>query len=424
VKFGRKLALLDGDPRGALKDSPGSTMPAASVEPTKLDALRTRVAAALGRPLPPSPPRLAGDPRALAFVERSGPDGSSWLRRSTFEPSHRVGVVGVDAARRADAELLALLALDPALARASPAGALYVDTETTGLGGGAGTLAFLVGIASFDSQGCLVVEQLLLADPAEEVVMLGYLGERLREATCVVSFNGKAFDLPLLTTRYVMNRLEPPEPRPHLDLIHVARRLHRARIGPCTLKAVEAKILAFEREGDIDGAEAPGRYAHYLRTGDATPLEAVVEHNVWDVVSMAALVGLYGEPNLAFPDGDLTSLARTLHRARSLDRALAAAELAVARGGSLAARRARAQILKAQGDRARALAEFEALIESVDDPGIRLELAKLYEHHMKQPVRALDLVQQGTGEAPIAHERRRLRLEAKIRKGTSRRPSS
>jgi hypothetical protein len=232
----------------------------------------------------------------------------------------------------------------------------------------------------------------------------------------IISFNGKAFDIPLLGARFAMNRLPPPVVRMHLDLLHIARRLHKARIGACTLKAVEAEVLGFERDADIDGGEVAPRYLHFLRSGDDRALAAVVAHNYWDVISMAALVGLYGEPLGVLHESDLVGLATTLKRARALERALEVADVALARGAGPAALKLRGQIAKARGDRARALEDFEALSAEVDDATVRLELAKLYEHFVKAPQKALDIVDQGTGELEAAAERRRLRLIRKAAK--------
>ena len=215
----------------------------------------------------------------------------------------------------ARAEALALLALDPSLAAADPASALYLDTETTGLSG-SGTIAFLIGLAGFDD-GELVMEQLLLRTPSEEAALLARVSERIEAASLLVTFNGKAFDVPTLNGRFVMNRLPRPPERPHFDLLHVARRLHKHRVGSCSLKAVESEVLGFVRDADIDGADVAPRYGHFLRTGDESVLVSVVEHNAWDVVSMAALVGLYGEPLAALHEEDLVGLARTFRRARA-----------------------------------------------------------------------------------------------------------
>jgi hypothetical protein len=347
----------------------------------------------------------------LPFTRQETAEGPLYRRHVILPPSHHVGRIPVDAARGSRPELLALLALDPGLAGVELGGALFVDTETTGLGG-AGAIAFLLGLAWFDEHARLNVEQLLLRSPADEPALLTLLSERLARTTLLVSYNGKAFDWPLLKGRYVMNRRPIPANLPHLDLLHVARRLHRARLGACRLVHLESDVLGFERGDDILGGDVPARYAHFLRTGDEEALRQVVEHNAWDVVSMAALVGLYGEPFDLMHGDDLVGLAQTMKRAG----ALAVAERAADRALELGATRAlkvRGAVHKARGDRARALADFEALAQDVDDPALRLELAKLYEHFVKDPRRALALLEQGTGEDDEAATKRRQRLERK-----------
>lgn len=400
----KKLARLDG---------PTGQSPADCHRARELESLRDKMAAILGKETgAPRPPANPGE-TLLPFQPLETPSGSVHQRLDHLLPSHHVGRMPVDAARTADPNMLGLLALAPEIAEQDLQGALFVDTETTGLGGGAGTIAFLLGLLWFDGEGA-VMEQLLLRDPAEEASMLDRLEERLEQATLIVSYNGKSFDWPLLETRFVMNRRSTPERLPHLDLLHVARRLHGERIGACSLKRVESYVLGFERDEDIDGADVAPRYAHFLRTGDEGALAAVVEHNAWDVISMAALVGLYGEPLGTLHEQDLLGLARTLKRARALDEAEEAASVALGRGVGPAARQLRGQIHKARGDRAKALQDFEALAEEVDDAEVRLELSKLYEHYVKQPLRALEMVNQGTGEPAEAVAKRRGRLERKI----------
>jgi hypothetical protein len=396
----------------AIADAPlGIAEPASAERTEALVRLRRQMETILGRT--PSPVRRRVEPQIveLPFTRSETPSGPVYRRLERLRPSYHVGRIPVDAALAARAEALALLALDPTLAEAAPEGALYLDTETTGLGG-SGVIAFLVGLAWFD-EGQLVIEQLLLRVPAEEPGLLAVVRERIEAASSVVTFNGKAFDIPLLHGRYVMNRMKEPPWRPHLDLLHVARRLHRARVGSCTLRSVESEVLGFVRDRDIDGADVAPRYGHYLRTGDESVLGAVVEHNSWDVVSMAALVGLYGEPLGALHQDDLVGLARTYRRARAMEHAVAAADEAVNRGAGADAWRVRGEIAKARGDRQRALEDFEAVAEAGDDPAARLELVKLYEHFVKAPERALALLAHGTGETPDAVERRRARLERK-----------
>jgi uncharacterized protein YprB with RNaseH-like and TPR domain len=340
-----------------------------------------------------------------------------------LSPGHRTGRLPLSCGRDASVELLALLALDPGLSHCDPARALFLDTETTGLAGGTGTIAFLVGIAWWEHgiERSLVLEQFLVRALGEEAPMLERVRERVESASLLVTFNGKSFDMPLLRTRFVMARMTAPAEPPHLDLLHVARRVHGKRIQQgCRLVALEREVLGFERADDVESSDVGACYWHFLRTGDARSLLGVVEHNAWDVIAMAALLGLYGEPEHAelSPD-DLAGVARTLRRAGSLDQAIAAADAAVARGTTAESLRARAEIAKARGDRERALADFEALASAVDDPSVRLELAKLYEHWRKEPLRALAWAGKGTGETLDRQTRRMDRLVRKAEPGRS-----
>lgn len=400
-------------------------MAASSASSSILEDLRARMDAILHRTRaepPREPPRV--DVSELPFcVERTeaGPLHSRMVRHGG---EHRIGRIPIAPARRTSAELLALLALDPRLAECDPGRALYLDTETTGLGPGAGTVAFLIGLAWFDPGSdteppAFVVEQLLVRRLGEEAPVLARVAERIRQASMLVTFNGKSFDMPVLRTRFVMTRMEvPPEP-PHLDLVHVARRLHKARGVGASLGAVEREVLGFVREDDVPSGEVCACYLHFLRTSDPRALMGVVEHNAWDVVSMAALVSLYGEPleGSQLEAGDLVGVARTLKRAGSAELAYEVADTAVARGAGHDATRARAEIAKARGDKARALADFETLLDSsVDDPKVRLELAKLYEHHAKDASRALAIMEAGTGEAEGPRSKREARLRKKMEK--------
>jgi uncharacterized protein YprB with RNaseH-like and TPR domain len=373
------------------------------------------------RALPPPPPPV--DTVELPFATTETPLGPLHERLQRLSSAHRTGHTPVGCARDASVDLLALLALDPALAACDPAGALFLDTETTGLSGGAGTVAFLVGLGWWDGSA-LVIEQLLVRALGEEAPMLERVRARVASASMLVTFNGKSFDLPLLRTRFVMAGVAAPREPPHLDLLHVARRIHkeRARLTPgaCRLTALEREVLGFERVDDVASGDVSACYLHFLRTGDARALLGVIEHNAWDVVAMAALVGLYGEPLLAqsrLGPGDLAGLARTLRRAGALDRAMATADEAVDRslGQDHGPLRARADIAKARGDRARALADFEALATAVDDPSVRLELAKIYEHWVGAPSEALAWAVRGTGESPERAEKRERRLVRKAR---------
>ncbi len=386
-------------------------MPRAEV----IDQLRRRLQAALGKRPRPVKPHLTTDASDLPFETRETPTGPLHVRQRRLSRAYRVGRMDLGAAYDASPELLALLALDPALARCEPRGAVFLDTETTGLARGAGTVAFLVGLAGWEADGTFVLEQLLVRQLGEETPMLERVRERVESASLLVTFNGKSFDMPLLRTRLVMARLPSMKEPPHLDLLHVARRVHRDRLeSGCRLGALENAVLGFERAEDVASADISALYLHFLRTGDPRGLLGVVEHNAWDVLSMGALVGLYGEARheMLAPQ-DLVGVARTLCRAGALDRAATCAEAAVERDHCAGSLRARAEISKARGDRVRALADYETLARSGDDPTARLELAKLYEHWVKAPGEALEWASRGTGERPEAAARRLDRLGRK-----------
>jgi uncharacterized protein YprB with RNaseH-like and TPR domain len=165
---------------------------------------------------------------------------------------------------------------------------LFFDLETTGLSGGAGTQAFLVGCGWFADDGAFVTRQFLLTRPSDERAMLETVRAELARAGALVSFNGKSFDAPLLETRYAFHRVEWARDRlPHLDVLHPARRFWTG--DDCSLGALEARLLGLRRAGDVAGVEVPSRYFQFLRTGNSQPLVAVLEHNRQDLLTLAAL---------------------------------------------------------------------------------------------------------------------------------------
>jgi uncharacterized protein YprB with RNaseH-like and TPR domain len=168
--------------------------------------------------------------------------------------------------------------------------ALFLDTETTGLAGGTGTLAFLVGLGWYDGAS-FVTRQLFARDYGEEPALLSCLAELAREKRFLVTYNGKAFDINLLSTRFILNRMsDPVAAMPHLDLLHPSRRLVGYRLENSRLVTIEEKILGHFREGDVPGYEIPQRYFDWLRSRNPGLMVDVLEHNRLDVVSMAALL--------------------------------------------------------------------------------------------------------------------------------------
>ncbi len=167
-------------------------------------------------------------------------------------------------------------------------GALFLDTETTGLAGGTGTTPFLIGLATLEGRD-VVIEQYFLRRLSGEAAMLEALRDRLVAAETLVTFNGRRFDWPILEARFIMSRM-PLEPfADHADLITAARRLWHRPLGTYRLSAIERQALGIDRVDDVDSAEIPGMYLDYLRTGDAGSLEPVFAHNQQDVTCLLHL---------------------------------------------------------------------------------------------------------------------------------------
>jgi len=188
------------------------------------------------------------------------------------------------------AAALAIAGKDASLVELDLSRALFLDTETTGLAGGTGTVAFLVGVGRFDDEA-FVVRQYFLRGPYEEAAMLRQLQALVAQSRGLVTFNGKSFDIPLLRTRTVLNRLRIDFERlPHFDVLHAARRLWKERYGDCSLGGLENSVLQLRRRYDIPGALIPQIYFDFLRYGEASQLPEVFSHNRQDIVSMAALM--------------------------------------------------------------------------------------------------------------------------------------
>jgi uncharacterized protein YprB with RNaseH-like and TPR domain len=213
---------------------------------------------------------------------------------------------------------------------------VFFDTETTGLSGGAGTLAFLTGCGWFEPEGFRVRQWLLLSQ-AGEPAMLAALGRVVGGTTLLVSYNGRSFDVPLMNMRWAFHRQQNPfDDVPHFDMLPTARRLWRQREGAfddadssCSLSTLERDVLGFHRDGDVPGFEIPSRYFHFLRTGDASALTGVLDHHRHDIVSLAVLmshalrIAEHG-PDMCRDDYELVALGRLYERASQADRALEA----------------------------------------------------------------------------------------------------
>jgi uncharacterized protein YprB with RNaseH-like and TPR domain len=362
--------------------------------------------------------RACHEPLPLERVEVGS--GSFERRLRTESPLARVGGVPLSDACEASFPWLGVLALDESIAACTLEGALFLDTETTGLAGGTGTVAFLVGLAWWSAEEeRFVTELLFLPNFASEEAMLEHLDARLRRAKCLVTFNGKSFDVPLLRTRFALHRRAFPFDGPHLDLLHVARRLHRGRDFGVRLQALEQALFGLERVDDIPSAQVAQAYLAWLRGGDSAPVRAVLEHNVQDVLTMVGLVALYGRPpaESRLQGKELVAAARTATKAKALAHAKEVLDAAEGRGLESGFARefhlAKAALCKHEAAWSSAASSLEEARTWLDDEAVRLDLAKLYEHRLRDARAALEVAAQGTGEGAEGSEKRTRRLARK-----------
>jgi len=217
------------------------------------------------------------------------PHGEIFVVETRYNADFKVGAVELKLS--APLDMMAAWGRDPRMNSLALEQFAFLDTETTGLAGGSGTYTFLVGIGRFEGDEFRLV-QFFLQDPAEEPAQLAAIEAFLAPCQAVVTYNGKSFDIPLLNTRYITNGWPPPlVDISHLDLLHLARRLWKARLPSRTLGDLEVKILGTQRsEHDVPGWMVADLYFDYLHTGDARPLRGVFYHNEVDVVSLAALL--------------------------------------------------------------------------------------------------------------------------------------
>jgi len=260
------------------------------------------------------PERSIG-PDAVGAVSVSGSRGRYWMRRSVYDPADPWGETVLPALTENDAAMNLRIPFDGSGREIPLTRCLFVDCETTGLSGGAGTVAFLTAVGQLSSDG-FAVEQYFLPDPAEEAGKLDRLCQRFEDADALITYNGASFDLPLLEGRFHFWRLDPSfRELPHFDLLWPTRAIFGQRISECSLGNVEARLLKFARIEDLPGAEVPEVYFQYLREGHSPRLHAVFEHNRLDVVSLFVyaiwLTAMTHPEHPSLPDpDDLMALSR------------------------------------------------------------------------------------------------------------------
>jgi len=307
-----------------------------------------------------------------------------------------------------DPRALKLLGPDPVDEISDPDEWLFLDTETTGLSGGSGTYAFLVGVAWWEGGG-LEIEQFFLREYSEERSLLLALCERIRERPVLVTFNGKSFDWPLLETRYRISRkICVPTPRAHLDFLHPARNLWRLRLGSVRLSELERHVLAWDRGADLLSGMIPQIYFDYLRGGSPERLVPVLNHNQMDLRGLAALssriLSLLSDAESVGQDGlELFGVSRLCEKRGEHTRARSLYEKSIAfilpTETDRAARRSLARLAKRDGDFDLACELWkDALGNSRHGYEAYEQLAIYYEHKARDPEQALQVVQQAIGE--------------------------
>lgn len=257
---------------------------------------------------------------------------------------------------------------------------VFFDIETTGLSGGAGTLAFLAGCGWFEASGDFTVRQFFLVGPSGERAMLDALGRIFDDASMVVTYNGRTFDVPFMETRWAFHRREAPTGGlAHFDMLPPARRLwsRRELMTPddegCSLGALERRVLDFHRSGDVPGFEIPARYFQFLRSGDVSVIDGVLDHNRHDLVSLAAIMAqalwLAEEgPQACREPAEQAALGRLYERAQLMERAAEAYALADATGDAEVRRHALARlaVLHRRASRhAEAAAAWQGIVDLV-----------------------------------------------------------
>lgn len=409
---------------------------------------RDRLRAALNQPLRGEPAVRRESVTELLDLSSLGgrwfesSQGPGYVIESVYEAGHAHGEIALHRALAIEPARLAGQIRDPRLGDTLASDFLYVDTETTGLGG-AGMMVFLAGVARFEG-ATLHLRQYLLPGPQYEGGLLGGLSRELDGAQALVSYNGKSFDVPALESRYILSRQKPMlRGLPHLDLLHPNRRLFKGVIDSHKLPMVERELLGFQREDDCPSSEVPERYFRFQRSGDPTHIRPVLRHNAWDILSLVALAAHLAS---VCDDGANHPLQAARAAEYSGDHAAAARHYestlgsAPARTERLEALERAARCRGKAGDWQEAAAHWQSLI---DEPRARrvlpyVELAKIAEHRLADRARAyvltdeaLDMARKGLlrpgapgSELSVeALERRLTRLRGRLEKaGTSRKP--
>ena len=399
----------------------------------QLAALRRRIARVDRKYATPAPPARPPLRHGGEFVEEllSGavvttPLGQHFETEKLWENHRRHGSIYISDLAELPGDLLDPLS-DGAVPSSHPTRWAFLDTETTGLAGGTGTYAFLIGVGSIDAGG-FRLRQFFMRDYDEEASLLHRLSEHLAQFDVLITYNGKTYDQPLLETRFRMSRARHPFDRmQHLDLLFGARRLWKLRLESCRLVELEHRILGVERQGDLPGEMIPYVYFDFLRSQKAFQVVPIFHHNALDILSLACLTAIvpfaFRSPaDAAFGHGaDHIGLARWLLQAERQEEALRLFRRALEMGlpDDLLFRTMWdvALLERRMGRHDAALAMVTELTASRNPYRVKAfaELAKHYEHREKNYAMALEmtlsaLAIEDTPEIRRREQRLKLRL--------------
>lgn len=392
----------------------------------QLEQLRRRIAAASERAARQVEARLAERTQTLhtrleevitgEYVDT--PHGRHFETERRWEHFRRHGNMDISRLIELPPDLLTEIT-EGTVTNAPPERWAFLDTETTGLAGGSGTCAFLVGIGRITPQG-FHVRQYFMPDYPDEPSMLWAITAALEDVDVLVTYNGKTFDIPLLETRYRLARRPPPFTNlPHLDLLYGARRLWRLRFDSCRLMELEYQLLGHERhEEDIAGDLIPQIYFDYIRTGRALRLPGIFQHNACDILTLACLTGIvpwaFRDPSQIDAHGaELVSLGRWLRQSGRIDEASTLFRRAVDchLPDALLFRTLwdLAEIEKKRNSRDAALGIYADLAAARNPFRIQAleELSKHYEHRERNYALALDFAEQAFAVEPSDDLQRR-----------------
>ncbi len=327
------------------------------------------------------------------------PFGPCYLREISFPLDHRHGGMDLSGILSCHGKDLSLPARDRTFESFNPEKSLFLDTETTGLAGGTGSWAFLIGLGWIESSSFLL-RQYFLRRPAEERAILNHFAETASRFSTLVTFNGKLFDLPLLHTRQILAGFEKTSPQLHLDLLQCARQLWRKRLPSRSLRSIEESLLGLERYDDIPGEEIPAVYFDYLRRGKTELLKKVFHHNTLDILSMVTLLervsSLAADRNIEHPAEALSMGCLCLESGRTEEGISFLREAAGSNHSQLAEEAALELALhhKREGRWTDAAAIWLELVNNkAAGAAAYVELAKYYEHRCSRFAEALNLTE-------------------------------